>query len=154
MADSTNYTLPGGIYYIGCPRCVLPDDAWHQWLELEIEYFQFQGQDVVSISTGADGVFPLYDKSEEEHADYLVTDVSTVAIIPMEALEAVGISWEEASEHGYVFDVGIPINEESYRPFEVTIHNIESIDGRVSTDHVDFLWLELLVADREKYESQ
>ena len=162
----TKHTLPDGSYYVGCPCMVLEEEDWNEWWQKDEECFEFKGHKVVSISTGGDGYFPLYDLNEEGTAvdqddnpiegpvldNYMPTDVATLAIIPYELIKELG-STEEAEEYGCFFDVMSLSEDPADDVFDVEIHHYMLGEYR-NVDHVKFLWFEIPIKDTDKYEKE
>jgi len=162
-----SYALPAGVYYVGDPFYVL-EDQWESFQENKETSFKFLGHSVISIGTGRDGGFRVYDLNEcgdaidddgcqiesgtPVYGDCLLVDTATIAFIPLEIL---GVSLEEAIE-GEVGENGLIVNCEPDDDEDINTLDLEiTYSHRYSGESVDtlrFLCYEVLIADQEKYE--
>ena len=163
-----SYSLPVGAYYVGDPFHVLSDKELSQFGECNDEMlFKFWGHQVISIKTGSNGSFPIYDLKISRDAlddngneaqagtavckDALKVVTSTIAFIP---LEIFGVTLEEAIE-GEVGENGLIVNCEPGNDEDSDILGIELVYSfhynKESVDSIRFLNYEVLIADQKKY---
>ena len=161
------YTLPAVAYYVGDP-CYVLEEKYELFKKNNEMFFEFLGHSVISIGTGGDGGFRVYNLNEcgdaldddgceveagtPVYADSLLVDTGTIAFIPLEIL---GVSLEEAIE-GKVGENGLivtrePDDDEDIKSLDVEITYTFSCN-RESVDTVRFSCYEVLIADQEKYE--
>lgn len=163
VCRTESFTIPDGEYYVGCPYLVLPKEKCEWWFEQEAQCFEFDGHKVISIDTGGDGYWHLFDRNEDGtevdedgnpiegpvHVDSLFTDGASMSIIPMELLESLGCDSEVVKESGYVFWIETckEEDEEVDLTFDVEFkYKVYDGDECETLSHVEFLWYKLNVA--------
>lgn len=150
-----HYTLPAGEYVIGCPSLLTcpnsepMSDAFYQ-----DGMGKINGHKYLSVSTGMDGFFRLYDMDADEpddrypeHVDTFLTDVALMSIIPVELIP----DYEDASEYGKEFCVLSTDNDgnEAHQPIEVKVHRDVANNNRVM--EVDIEWYKLVIWNDKRF---
>ena len=147
------YTLPAGTYVIGCPSLLTyssdeMDDAF-----LKDGLGQINGHHFISVSTGMDGSFTLYDLEDSEHSgepeevDEFVTDIARMAIIPKELIP----DYDDALEYGREFVSYSTDNEGNETPDPVEVKIIRDTANHNSVMEIDIEWYKLVIWNQKLF---
>lgn len=153
-AEERTYTLPVGQYFFGDPLSVLSDvedffDAFLGEHDCD-EFFDYRGFPIVSIITGADGVYPLVERSHgtittamsghSADIDSLSVELATASFIPLDLLASLGVKQELIEDSGFIFDSASLMGDLGESTFAVTIYGKGDV-----IQYVDFLRYRLLI---------
>ena len=153
------HTLPIGAYYVGDPAAVLSNvkDFFEKFLggHERDELFNYRGRKILSIKTGRDGSYRLYENKKKissdqtidspVHIDNLLVDLATISFIPLGLLKSAGMSSEKIEKEGYTFEAKSCTGKPEGKVFDVTIYEKGGF-----MQYVKFLSYIILIDDKTR----